>query len=286
MIGSYGEKWKVNRADISQWENVLYWARNEKWDIGVNDVTHFFNVDPNGFFMGYLGDIPISAVSIVNYSDNYAHLGHYLVSPEYRGLGLGLKVWSTAFEHAANRCIGLDGMPAQESNYEKWGFKTHYRTLRFSGNILRKYSCPEEITVVDESLLSNVIQYDTQCTGIVRSRLFSGWFYHYGRKGFVSMGSQGVNGVLGLRASTDGYRLGPFYADNERVMESLFHAAIAEISVGTRITVDIPEMATDFIELATSYGLCEIFYTFRMYRGVPPQQNDKSIKSIASLELG
>ncbi|MEJ2793427.1 GNAT family N-acetyltransferase, partial [Iodobacter sp. LRB] len=257
----------------------------EQWDLGKEDESHFFNVDQHGFFMGFLDGVPVSAISIVNFDDHYAHLGHYLVAPSVRGNGLGLRLWETAISHAGERTIALDGMPVQAGNYEKWGFKTHYRTLRLSGILTHRPQQQEISEAVTHSNINEVIHYDHTCVGVLRERLLSNWFQGAGRMGILTRDSSAINGLIGVRRSSAGYRLGPFYAENDYVMNTLFNGALAEIPLGSRITLDVPETATDIIRMAGDYGLKEIFHTFRMYRGHAPKELVSHIKAITSLEL-
>src|SRR6185369_17467734 len=62
-------------------------------------------------------------------------LGFYIVRPDLRGRGLGLKIWQTAIAHAGARTIGLDGVVAQQENYKKSGFTLAYRNVRYGGRI-------------------------------------------------------------------------------------------------------------------------------------------------------
>lgn len=280
------EAWRVDAVTADKWDIVLEWARSERWDIGLDDVSRFFNTDEQGFFVGYVNDVPVSSVSIVNFSDSYTHLGHYLAASEYRGQGWGHRVWKAAIPHAGERTIGLDGMPTQEKNYSISGFETHYRTLRLIGAVNKRFTRPEGIEQVSETNLEEVIAYDTACTGISRGRFLANWFQGEQRTGFLTRSAQGVTGLVGVRRSDDGYRMGPFYADDAESVDTLFAAAMAEVPEGVQVTVDAPESDNAFMKLANSHGLKEVFYTFRMYRGAAPVGQPDKVMAISSLELG
>ncbi|NQD95343.1 GNAT family N-acetyltransferase [Pseudomonas sp. CrR25] len=279
--------WRVQAVSAGQWHAVLDWARDEGWDIGEGDVSRFFNVDPQGFFVGFLDGRPVASLSLTNFSYDYAHIGHYLVSPEQRGQGWGLRVWEEGIRHAAARTIGGDGMPAQEHNYAKWGLVTQHRTQRLIGVVGQRSIRPGGALLVTEHNLAEVIGYDAACTGFSRASLLADWFWGAGRFGFLTRTVEGITGLVGGRRSTDGYRLGPFYADSSAELEALFAAAMAELPVGAQVTVDAPETdGGEFIRLAESYGLSKAFHTLRMYRGAAPQGQQHKVRAIASLELG
>src|SRR5216684_2078562 len=113
----------MNRSEIAI---AADWAAAEGWNPGLNDPACFATVDPNGFFIGELDGAPASTLSVVNYDDGFAFLGFYIVRPDLRGRGYGLRIWKAAIAHAGARTVGLDGVVAQQENYKKSGFVLAY----------------------------------------------------------------------------------------------------------------------------------------------------------------
>ncbi|CDG22368.1 conserved protein of unknown function [Xenorhabdus poinarii G6] len=286
ITNSPESQFQVSVATPETWQVVEEMARQERWDLGKGDAGRFLNVDTQGFYIGYWQDKPISSISAVNYTQNYTHVGHYIVNPDFRGQGLGLAVWRIAIEHAEGRCIGLDGMPAQEANYKKWGFKTHYHTFRMAGAATKNIVELHNIELVDQKNIASVIHYDESFVGYSRASLLAEWFFGQGRKGLLKVGNKGIEGVIGLRPSDDGYRIGPFYAVNEHSMKTLMLAAMNEIPQQTNVTLDIPEYAQQTIAFANALGFKTLFHTCRMYRGEPLVDYQLGINALASLELG
>lgn len=99
------------------------WAAAEGWNPGLADGACFAVADPNGFFIGELDGVPAATVSCVNYGASFAFLGFYIVRQDLRGCGYGLRMWNAAIAHAGPRVIGLDGVVAQQQNYQKSGFR-------------------------------------------------------------------------------------------------------------------------------------------------------------------
>ena len=54
------------------------------------------------------------------------------MKPEFRGLGLGTKIWQHALNYSAGAACGLDGVVEQQANYVKSGFKLESRNIRYS----------------------------------------------------------------------------------------------------------------------------------------------------------
>ena len=118
------------------------WAAAEGWNPGLADAPCFATVDPQGFLIGELDGAPAATISNVNYSDDFAFLGFYIVRPDLRGRGYGLAIWRAAIAHAGRRVIGLDGVIAQQDNYRKSGFALAHRNIRFGGTVAAPASAP------------------------------------------------------------------------------------------------------------------------------------------------
>lgn len=276
----------VKVATFVEWQNVVEMARNERWNLGLGDDAIFFKVDNKGFIVSVINGEVAASISVVNYSPDYAHLGHYIVRPEYRGKGLGLALWSAAIEHAGMRCIGLDAMPEQENNYSKWGFKTYHRTYRMQGRAAGCAAKVENVLEVMRKHLPAIITFDAKFTGYSRSELLSQWLTGDNRQAFILMENQDIRALIALRLADEGYRIGPFYAEEQQHAMALLQTALASIPANAPVTLDIPEQASEIIDDLSDIGFKKLFHTCRMYRGTPPSEYRKGLNAITSLELG
>jgi GNAT superfamily N-acetyltransferase len=111
------------------------WAAAEGWNPGLADAASFATVDPEGFLIGELDGAPAATISCVNYDARFAFLGFYIVRPDLRGRGYGLRIWNAAVAHAPARTVGLDGVVAQQENYRKSGFRFAYANIRYGGTV-------------------------------------------------------------------------------------------------------------------------------------------------------
>ncbi|EEP98512.1 GNAT family N-acetyltransferase [Yersinia ruckeri] len=286
VVKSTDKAFSVHLATPAEWQSAVEMARNEHWDLGHGDDRIFLNVDKNGFFIGRTEGRIVASISIVNFDPGYAHLGHYIVTPEYRGKGLGLELWTAAIEHAGERCIGLDGMPMQEENYKKWGFRTHYHTYRIQGRASGIAIKADNISEVSSHHLSAIADFDTSFSGCNRASLLSSWFTADNRQGFVVTEGASVKGVIALRPSDEGYRIGPFYAPDENHAIALLQTALGALPKNALVTLDVPEQAGATLDVLKVAGFSPLFHTCRMYRGTPPVSYQKGNNAVASLELG
>ena len=79
----------------------------------------------------------LSSLSAVRFGPSYGFIGFYIVLPDYRGRGLGVKVWRAGLAHLGDdRIVGLDAVLEQQENYCKSGFVRAGRHVRYSGSVM------------------------------------------------------------------------------------------------------------------------------------------------------
>ncbi len=123
----------IRTMERSEVDFAVGLAANEGWNPGLYDADCFFKTDPNGFFIGLLDGEPIGCISGISYNGGFGFIGFYIVIPERRGQGYGIKLWNTALAYLKGHNVGLDGVVAQQSNYKKSGFALAYRNIRYEG---------------------------------------------------------------------------------------------------------------------------------------------------------
>ncbi|MGW4032351.1 GNAT family N-acetyltransferase [Streptomyces sp. NPDC004838] len=276
----------VTRASARDWRRVAEWAAAEGWNPGDEDVDCFHPTDPDGFFIGRLDGSPVSAVSIVAYSDRYAFLGYYLVRPDLRGRGLGLATWQAAIPHAGDRLIGLDAVPAQQDNYRRSGFTPAYGTVRYSGLPQRTGDVAQGVVPVTPGLLDAIAAYDRECFPADRSDFVTRWLTAAGHTAYARLRDGRVTGYGAIRPGRDGHRIGPLFADTAEDAEALFDSLTARLGPDDEVSVDMPETQPAAETLALSRGLTARFPTVRMYTGPAPRIRAERVFGVTSLELG
>ena len=83
----------VRTMTPSEVELSLEWAASEGWNPGKHDAHCFRAADPDGFFIGILQREPVGCISAVAYDERFGFVGLYLVKPQFRGMGLGMRIW-------------------------------------------------------------------------------------------------------------------------------------------------------------------------------------------------
>ncbi|EKX67436.1 GNAT family N-acetyltransferase [Streptomyces ipomoeae] len=272
----------VTRATLDDWAVVAAWAGEEGWNPGLSDPSCFFAQDPEGFFMGRIDSEPVSAISVVNYGDDYAFLGFYLVRPDLRGRGHGLTTWKTALAHAEGRTVGLDGVVAQQDNYRRSGFEFAHRTFRFTGTA-PEVAVPDDVRPVED--VRTIEAYDRACCPADRPRFLERWLTTDGHRALARVVDGRLTGYGVIRPGRDALRIGPLFADTEADARALL-AGLAAEAAGRVFAIDVPEPNAAAVALAEEYGLTPSFETARMYTGPIRPYAQQRVFGITTLELG
>lgn len=274
----------MGRADL---DRALDWAAAEGWNPGFDDARVFQAADPLGFFMGWRESEPVAAISVVAYDPGFAFLGLYLVRPDYRGRGFGLKLWQEALARRPVRCVGLDGVVAQQANYARSGFRLAYRNIRFGGPAPSAGGGADGMVLRTARTLpfDRLATYDRRCFPAPRAAFLSLWLSPLAGAAVAAERDGAVAGFGAIRACQKGYKIGPLFADDEAVADAIF-LALAARAGGETLYVDVPEPNAAALRLAERYGLAPVFETARMYAGDAPAIDIARVFGVTTFELG
>lgn len=275
----------VTRATPEAWDQVIEWAADEGWDPGHEDRGPFFAQDPDGFHLGLLDGVPVSAVSVVRYGPDYAFLGFYLVRPDLRGRGYGLATWQAALATVGTRTVGLDGVVAQQDNYRRSGFTAAHRNHRFTGIVPAYVPQPGGIVPAAEVPAATLLAYDGACHPADRPRFLTAWLSAPGHRALARVVGDRLTGYGVIRPARNTFRIGPLFADTPADAHALFDALTAGTG-RTPVTLDVPASNPLALALATEAGLTPSFETARMYTGPVRPLAQERVYGITTLELG
>jgi GNAT superfamily N-acetyltransferase len=264
---------------------AIDWAAAEGWNPGLADAACFAVVDPDGFLIGELDGAPAATISCVNYCASFAFLGLYIVREDVRGRGHGLRIWNAAIAHAGPRVIGLDGVVAQQQNYEKSGFKFAYANVRCGGTVAAPDAQRAGVIAMAEVPLAVVEAYDATVFPAPRTAFLRAWIGSPGHVGraLVRDGQLAAWGVI--RRCRKGSKIGPLVADDRDAAEAVLAALITSAG-GGEIFLDVPSVNRDALALAQNLGLAPVFETARMYTSPIPPLRLERVFGVTTLELG
>lgn len=263
---------------------AIDWAAREGWNPGLADAACFATEDPDGFLIGELDGEPAATVSCVNYGPRFAFLGFYIVRPDVRGCGHGLRIWNAAIAHAGARVIGLDGVVAQQANYRASGFAYAYANVRYGGRVAAPPTPRDGVIALADVPPAAVEADDATVFPAPRAAFLRGWIGapgHVGRA-LVRDGRLVAWGVV--RPCRAGHKIGPLVADDRAAAEMVLYALLP--AAGGEVFLDVPDVNRAAGALAHDLGLAPVFETARMYTGaIPPLRLDR-VFGVTTFELG
>jgi GNAT superfamily N-acetyltransferase len=266
---------------------ALDWAAAEGWNPGLQDAAAFTASDPEGFWLGTLDGEPAACISAIRYDSAFGFVGFYIVRPELRGSGLGLALWQAALARLGDRCVGLDGVLAQQDNYRKSGFTLAHRNIRFGSE--SPVAPAEEVAVAivpaADIPLDAVAAYDRTCFEAPRAAFLRPWLSLPGHVALAALRDGALAGYAVLRPCRNGSKIGPLFADDAAVARALFAAAMRRRPPGP-LFLDVPETNRAGIALAEAAGMAPAFETARMYTRTPPATDLTKVFGVTSFELG
>ncbi len=281
------EQYIIRCATQDEVERIaVEWAAKEGWNPGLHDTPCFYATDSNGFLIGFLGDEPVSCISAVAYDQNFAFLGFYIVKPEYRGKGYGLKLWNTAMAYLQTRNIGLDGVVEQQANYKKSGFKLAYSNIRYEGTAKPTAERFPELVSLSEVPFDDIARYDAGLFPAPRPQFLQRWVKQPESLALAALHDGKVSGYSVIRKCRNGYKIGPLFADTTDLANKLFLALNNYVDPETKIYLDTPEVNLAAVQLAENHGMKKVFGTARMYTKSQPDIDLDRIFGVTTFELG
>lgn len=261
-------------------------ASSEGWNPGIHDAHCFHNTDPDGFFVGCLNGRAIGCISAVSYDGVFGFLGFYIIAPEYRSHGYGIRLWNKAIQRLDGHNIGLDGVVEQQPNYIKSGFKLAYRNIRYEGIAGSVATSPHSIVDLRSVRFNDLCTYDRYSFPANRDRFLRYWVTMPESAGVAYMEDSRIHGYGLVRRCRRGYKIGPLFADTAEIGESIFSSLTAHVPEGSPIFLDVPEVNPSAVYLAKQYRMKKVFETARMYtREVPSIRVDR-LFGVTTFELG
>ena len=265
---------------------AIDWAAEEGWNPGLHDADCFYAADPGGFLVGLLGDEPIATISVVKFGNSFGFLGFYIVKPEYRGKGYGIKIWNAGLASLSGRTIGLDGVVAQQDNYKKSGFALAYSNVRYQGTGGGNFPADSGIVPLSALAFEDICAYDQPFFPDNRRAFLRCWIDQPQSAALGILRNNKVAGYGVLRKCRTGFKVGPLFADSPECAEQLFLALKSHAPEGAPVFLDIPAVNAAAVDLVNRHNMIVSFETARMYAGQSPDLPISRLFGVTTFELG
>src|SRR6516165_4818487 len=263
---------------------AMDWAAAEGWNPGLADAFCFAAAAPDGFLLGELAGTPAAILSVVNYDEHFSFLGFYIVRPDLRGRGLGLRIWQAGLARAGSRTIGLDGVVAQQDNYRKSGFVFAYNNIRYGGLAPpRAEAAPNTVSLTEVSF-DLIARDDATVFPAARPAFLRAWIAAPGHVGRALIRENRLVAWGVIRPCRTGRKIGPLIADDRDAAEAVLAALVGP--AGGQVFLDVPQPNGAAMALATAHGFAPVFETARMYCGPIRPVSLGRVYGVTTFELG
>lgn len=224
----------------------------------------------------------------MSYDEAFGFMGFFMVKPEFRGHGLGRRLWMHRRDALLRRlqpgsAIGMDGVVDMQPFYARGGFNKQFadmryrlngRTIDVHPNVERGVGCVNELLAFDKS-----------CFLFDRPRFLASWWNQPDGAVFRYVENGEIVGYATLRLATEGHRIGPLFANHPKAAIALVQACLSEVPEGN-VDLDIPMSNPHARALVEQLGGEAVFECARLVHGEVPAWPLERIYGITSFELG
>ena len=276
----------IRSLSLAEAAELVGWAAAEGWNPGLDDAPALYAADPDGFIGAFVDERMVAGISAVAYGGDFGFIGLYICRPDARGRGYGRAVWDAGMAYLGFRTIGLDGVPEQQANYGRMGFRPVYTTHRWSGDpaLADGRSNSGEIVAMSPELAAAVEAFDRRIFPAPRETFLAKWL-EPPRTARILMRGGEICGYGVARRCGAGYKSGPLFAVDIEGAAALL-GSLTETCGAEAVHLDVPETQASFTALLEAAGMQRGFTTARMYRGTVPRIDSSGVFAVTTLELG
>ncbi|CAN7698852.1 MULTISPECIES: GNAT family N-acetyltransferase [unclassified Variovorax] len=266
---------------------VIEFAAREGWNPGLHDADPFHAADPGGFLVAEHQGQAVGCIGAVSYAGRFGFIGLYIVAPDWRGRGIGRRLWAKGMARLAGHVVGLDGVPAQQDNYRKSGFSLAWQNIRFASTARRSERTGDApIVPLRDVDFAALCANDRRIFPAPREAFLRAWIAMPEATGLAWVDQGRLAGWGLIRRCREGHKIGPLVADRPEVASTLYAALCDSVPEGDPVYLDVPMPNADALALARALGLRSVFETARMYAGTAPACELQRLYGITSFELG
>lgn len=209
------------------------------------------------YFINSVGEVIGVCAGILQHAD-LAFFGMYVVKSDYRGRGVGQKIWKKVMERIGDRNAATNPVPEQTQNYkDRGGFPIQcdwgsvvYELRDVSLSNMTGESPPgvgvDLVSPDDVNLIKSVAEYDADVIGFPRNELFPILFKDKESIMVVAknLRDDTVCGYGIIKQSIKNFALiGPLYADDKSIAELILYHLVKAFPVAVKEGVTL--MAVD-----------------------------------------
>lgn len=255
------ERFNVRRFRKSDIPFALEQAGREGWDSTAELFDVFLEHDPDGCFVAEVEGEPVGMITTTRFESS-AWIGNLIVSPAFRGSGIGTCLMEHALGGAGREIIRLEADPMGVNIYRKLGFVDEFESPRFLCEPDTATGCSSP---AGRRELEAIIDLDREIFGADRFRLLRS-FSEIALAFYTAVMKGKPKGYLMVLPSEQGVRFGPCVAAEKQAAVDLYARAL-EAFGGIRVVTALPVMNRDGIEMLERLGFRPGPSCLRMIKG-------------------
>ncbi|MFA8451592.1 MAG: GNAT family N-acetyltransferase [Bacteroidales bacterium] len=252
---------------------------------GIYDDETYLTIDREGFFVGYIKDVPVAFISAVSHSKGSAFIGHYFVRPGYRDIGIGKKMFQFALSYLEGYNVCVDAPKSMVSSLQKMGFIEAYRNHRYMAISHVMDIELNDFVPVKDVPYEQLEEYDSHCFPVKREKYLRRWMRQKGAKAFAKYVDGEILGFGLIRPCIEGYKIAPLFANSSNIAAELFYK-LTETIPGESIYIDVPDINVNASSLISKLNMESVLETVHMYNLFDSSIESEKVFGVTSWELG
>jgi hypothetical protein len=161
-----------------------------------------------------------------------------------------------------------------------------YRNIRYEGKGLDVSNNFQNIVSLQDVPFEQLLAYDNLIFPTNRPTFLKLWIQQPASLTLGFVESSVLKGYGMVRKCRSGFKVGPLFADNKDIADSLFQKMLGFVGTDNQIFLDVPELNKEAVNLAQSYGMTPMFETARMYSKEAPPTPLNRVFGVTTFELG
>jgi len=245
--------------------------QNEGWTVSDQDFRTLLAFTGTHAFMILIREEVIGMIVAIGY-DTFGFLGNLIVAPSFRHKGYGILLLQKAIASLSDMNISmimLDAVPQAVPLYQRLGFQSICKSLRFRGKLSHDETgyLPNLTEKMTSGNFDDVISLDRQVFGADRSDLLKTQFKLCPQFCHTIYRDAKISGYIMATPYQDLLKIGPWIcAEHESTPEILLQQ-VSSITPTSYFYLGILEMNKQSVDIMHHFTLPLQFYSIRMIFG-------------------
>src|SRR5882762_2477244 len=208
--GENMEGTRVRTLDRGDIDAAIALTNLENWGYTRADFLRLLTLSPEGCFVAETNDRVVGVLTTTTY-DGLAFLGAVIVSPDFRGKGVGRAMMEAALDHLRAkgvRTVRLNAYLNAIPFYEKLGFRREYEVIRWHGEAFTGRM--QGVRPIRFDDLESLAQFDERYFGANRRDLLERLADEFPSTFLMSEHRGIVRGFIVGNSSEDSCEIGPW----------------------------------------------------------------------------